>query len=1268
MVQTPFSTSNADFRLSNKSRNIPQQFMFPGYTQVKSVIHKMQRPKISTIVSSIDTGRSKSMFSRMNISKNDNIRPYELRMARDAIANVIRQNEDNFIFGDTESVSLSDVNDTDMKVPYAIPTSNFFTSLDESKQHDASPHNKNSISIPENSVQDTNNNIFVNSIFVSNKNIALNNTYDINLNNTQLPKLSKSSYEVDLEKADFLIEEAPAAIEASFYNTTEMVPYICTALHEAKADIDAQEKYSHLDIEPAWMVKKQFWNEIYESRYESLMRSQKWPPLKVILIPRSQIYTIWKRSFESLHNDTVRRIISNIVKKLQFYPNLTFSWNEVSHLSQWWKGARQKTRAAVRRLIKEGRLEITSGTWVETDESVSHLFGIIHQLIEGHQWLQHHLNYSPDVAWLTSSVTHSPTMAYLLSASGITNLVVTNLHYSWQQFLTEYQNTDFIWVQNWDLDKSTHTDLNEVLKKIGNERYPKHSVVTHYLQFNSEGFQACGPQGEICATEFNFANINNNLDISIFNVKERSERLLEQYSKTGTTSPHNVVIAPLGDFFSYEVQTEFDFQYNNYEKIAEFVNNNRDIYKAIIEFGTAKDYFDAILSSQTSFPTLKGDFLNFADISDGSPAYWAGFFTSRPQFKILLRRLQSTLRSTEILFSFAVNYGTFKTYNASELFELLLNAREVVARLQDRNVVSGTLTSRAMRYVHTQILNTVKDCWRIQEVSASLLSSKEGQNKIYLEKYVYKDGEFISSFKSITPGDQIYIFNSLNQERTEVVELLTKHPNIRIVDHNKKEVTIQINPIWKYNYENKIKISKQFFKIIFVVTVPPLTFELFKVKKTYDSTHSASTLYCKVCHFDGILNFSFDIRPIKEGDIQIENYRHRLIFDEYSGFLKTVVEKLTNTEKVVYLDFGAFRSSHKNSGMFLFNTNYTKPLEDILFPFTLDSKSKSIIIISGTITTEVISIYGALLQHSVKIFNLINSPLSEAIKFETKLDYEISPKNRDLEIFISIQTDIANGNPPELTIDNNGFQYTPRTINVSNRIESNMYPMTNMVFIQDHKNRLTVVTDHAQGVTALQEGQITVMLDRRILFDDSRGSGEGLADSTATYHTHYILLENLIEPINRYEDILSRNGLRLPSLSAIYLANTLNYLLDVFFIAVREVNLCHFAFRPLIKKSFPCDVTMINFRVILNEGAPTKYCPNTVLLVLHRQSFTCLIHHTFLRCNGEASLRLDKMFYNIGAVFQTNLVGTNEGVPVTILNQENFSPMEITTLRIYFRN
>lgn len=61
-------------------------------------------------------------------------------------------------------------------------------------------------------------------------------------------------------------------------------------------------------------------------------------------MPRSHVDTIWKRTFEEYHNETVNRILNNVVKKLHFYPNFTFTWNEVSHLSYWWKSAPHKSR------------------------------------------------------------------------------------------------------------------------------------------------------------------------------------------------------------------------------------------------------------------------------------------------------------------------------------------------------------------------------------------------------------------------------------------------------------------------------------------------------------------------------------------------------------------------------------------------------------------------------------------------------------------------------------------------------------------------------------------------------------------------------------------------------------------------------------------------------------------------------------------------------------------------------------------------------------
>ncbi|CAG4942411.1 unnamed protein product [Colias eurytheme] len=1121
MIQRPFSDTKYMNTNYSQSSHLRDFLMFPGYTHVKGSVHKMQRPRVSTILSSVETARSKATYSKMKLSKNDH--QNDLRLARDTFYNASDvPSKTNVLFPDYGSPNIisnmSNSGEILLEEIGQVPSLSNFpqTNTIEMKS------DKN--------------------ILMDNKNSVLQNVYEVQYSKQGSKKfdmnasLAVTEYDVDHEKADFFIEE-PGIRPSNQTHNIPILTYNCKNILQGKVDIDAQYKFLEFDIDPPWISKKHFWNKIYDNRYEFLMRNPNWPPLKVILVPRTHVDTIWKKPFHVYHKETVQKIITNMIKKLQFYPNLTFTWNEVSHLSEWWKFASQKRRVSLRRLVREGRLEITTGGWVETDEATSSLFGILHQFIEGHQWLHRFLKYKPNVAWLTNSLTHSPTFPYILSASGISYLVFTNVHFAWEQFLAEYQHSDFMWLQNWDHDKTAHNSINQVLNRIGKDRYPKHSLLTHYLQFNSDGFEACGPSKDICNNEFNFAN--KILDINTYNVKTKSERLLEQYSKTGTISPHNIIIAPIGNPYHYSTQTEFDYQYNNYLRVSDFINTNQNIYKATVEFGTPLSYFTAVTERHKSYyPTLKGDFLNFADIHDSNAAYWTGYFTTRPVLKILLRRLHATLRSTEILFTFTLNLNALRG-NVSDMFDKLANVREIVARLQDRNVISGTLPANMVRYVQNQILVAVKDCWYIQEYSISLLTSKSDNNEKYVFKYVYRDGEFISPFKSVAPGDYLYVFNSYNHERSEVIELITRNPNIRIVDHNKKDITIQINPFWKYNSErNVIQISRQFYKIIFVINVPPMTIELFKVKETYDVTLSTSTVYCTMCaeepSTDGSHNFQFSIQPIEKGDIQIENHKFRLIFDEITGFLKTVIEKENFREKQILMNYGAFKSSDSNSGIFLFKANTSNPLFNIFGKPKKSTNPKVVLIVSGNVATDFVSVYGRLLQHTVQINNIANSPLSHVIRVESKIDYEASPKNRELELFLSIQTDISNGNPPEIILDNNGFQYTPRKLNLSRPVESNMFVLTSSAYIQDETYRLTFITDHAQGVTALQEGQILVMLDRRVLFNDGRGIDEGLADSSSTTHVHYILLENLIQTESKYNQ-LSKPTISMPTMELITL-------------------------------------------------------------------------------------------------------------------------------------
>jgi alpha-mannosidase len=93
---------------------------------------------------------------------------------------------------------------------------------------------------------------------------------------------------------------------------------------------------------------------------------------------------------------------------------MTFVWTEISFLSMWYSGAHDARRANFHQLIEEGRFEILTGGWVMTDEANVNIYGMVDQLIEGHEWLRTHLNVTPKSSWSVDPFGHGGTFPYVL--------------------------------------------------------------------------------------------------------------------------------------------------------------------------------------------------------------------------------------------------------------------------------------------------------------------------------------------------------------------------------------------------------------------------------------------------------------------------------------------------------------------------------------------------------------------------------------------------------------------------------------------------------------------------------------------------------------------------------------------------------------------------------------------------------------------------------------------------------------------------------------
>uniref|UniRef100_A0A8B9TDH4 Alpha-mannosidase n=1 Tax=Anas platyrhynchos TaxID=8839 RepID=A0A8B9TDH4_ANAPL len=535
------------------------------------------------------------------------------------------------------------------------------------------------------------------------------------------------------------------------------------------------------------------WKQGFDITYEP----NEWDaePLQVFVVPHSHNDPGWIKTFDKYYYDQTQHILNSMVLKMQEDPRRRFIWSEISFFSKWWDNISAQKRAAVRRLVGNGQLEMVTGGWVMPDEANSHYFAMIDQLIEGHQWLEKNIGVTPRSGWAVDPFGYSSTMPYLLKRSNLTGMLIQRVHYAIKKHFAATQNLEFMWRQAWDPDSST-------------------DIFCHMMPFYSYDVpHTCGPDPKICC-QFDFKRLPGGRincpwkvpprAITEANVAERAQLLLDQYRKKSKLYRSKVLLVPLGDDFRYDKPQEWDAQFLNYQRIFDFLNSQPHLHVQA-QFGTLSDYFDALYKKvgivpgmkPPGFPVLSGDFFSYADREDH---YWTGYFTSRPFYKSLDRVLETHLRGAEILYSLALAHarraGADSHYPLSD-YALLTNARRNLGLFQHHDAITGTAKEAVVVDYGVRLLHSLSSLKRVIINAAHylVLGDKDAYRYDPAAPFLRCAGH--RGAGGGRPGASLpcrflVVFNPLEQERLSVVPVLVDTPHVRVLSEEGQPLPAQL--------------------------------------------------------------------------------------------------------------------------------------------------------------------------------------------------------------------------------------------------------------------------------------------------------------------------------------------------------------------------------------------------------------------------------------------------------------------------------------------
>ncbi|XP_052003302.1 epididymis-specific alpha-mannosidase [Xyrauchen texanus] len=781
--------------------------------------------------------------------------------------------------------------------------------------------------------------------------------------------------------------------------------------------------------------------------------------IQTFVIPHSHMDVGWVYTVRESMHAYASNMYSSVVEELSRVKSRKFIAVEQEFFRLWWANvASDWHKKQVRQLLQDGRLEFIIGGQVMHDEAVTDVDDAILQLTEGHGFLYETFGVRPRFSWHVDPFGASATTPILFALAGFDAHLISRIDYDLKDDMQKKKKLQFVWRGSPSL-----MEKQEIFTHTMDQF--SYCTPSHLPFSNRSGFYWNGvalfpdpPKDGIYP--------NMSLPVTKETVEPYAQTMVDNIKQRAQWFKTNHVLWPWGcdkQFYNASVQ------FINMDVLMKYINTHSDKYGVTVEYATLKDYFQAVHWTNLSWD-VRGS-KDFLPYSTEPFQAWTGFYASRNVLKGVARRASSLLYAAESLFTrYHITYPDGPVQREWAL-DKLKALRWAVSEVQHHDGITGTESPKVADMYMQHLIQAMMGAKELLAAIFLLPQSLKSSDDIHHPPQTRPTSENMDFGK--VPEQHIIVYNPLAWNISTYINVSVPYAMAVVLDDDGKAVPAQIQQSMESSSE---------YDLFFIVELGGLQYRKYVVQ--FPQSHCETASACEATHVARVVKFKRkNVSQWKRTGktlIPVLNECYKLMFDQETNLLHSITDRIEKRRIRVQQDFWEYEANGDiRSGPI--SDNYIFTANGLAIPAY---KSVAIEIVPGKIVYEIRQYFYREENDKNHTYSVVTRV---PVGFQSRLpchrleqSYIVGPLDVNRETVFRTRTSLQNNRT--LFTDNNGYQMMKRTHKnfVNNTVARNYYPMVRAAYIEDDSSRVMFLSERAHGVASLNQGQLEVMLHRRL--------------------------------------------------------------------------------------------------------------------------------------------------------------------------------------------